>query len=217
MPIVVDHDERRHYIASVVERVIAKQGMDAVTIRNVAREAGFRSTLISHYFRDKKEMLTFTLDSIRMRAAVRVDREFEDQHDLAACLDTLLPTSDERLSDWQAWFGFWEKATFDPDLAAVRQAVIDATHDTLRRLLERARDRGDLPRELDCEFHARRLQVVFNGISAQVVMRPDGWPPAAQRSLVAVEIELMRKLPRPPSGTRLPGPEAGAVEPPARR
>ena len=42
MPIVVDHDERRHYIARVVERVIAKQGMDAVTIRNVAREAGFR-------------------------------------------------------------------------------------------------------------------------------------------------------------------------------
>ena len=217
MPIVVDHDERRHYIASVVERVIAKQGMDAVTIRNVAREAGFRSTLISHYFRDKKEMLTFTLDSIRTRAAVRVDREFEDQHDLAACLDTLLPTSDERLSDWQAWFGFWEKATFDPDLAAVRQAVIDATHDTLRRLLERARDRGDLPRELDCEFHARRLQVVFNGISAQVVMRPDRWPPAAQRSLVAVEIELMRKMPRPPSGTHLPGPEAAVAEPPARR
>lgn len=204
MPIVVDHDERRHYIARVVERVIAKQGMDAVTIRNVAREAGFRSTLISHYFRDKKDMLTFTLDSIRSRAAARVDREFLEQHDLVTCLETLLPTSEEGLSDWQAWFGFWEKATFDPELAAVRLGVVEATHNTLKSLLERAVARGDLPGQIDREFHARRLQIVMNGLAAHVVMKPGDWPAEAQRALVNVEIEFMRKMPKPPPGTRLP-------------
>jgi AcrR family transcriptional regulator len=204
MPIVVDHDERRQYIARVVERVIAKQGMDAVTIRNVAREAGFRSTLISHYFRDKKDMLTFTLDAIRARAAARVDRELLEKHDLATCLDTLLPTTDERLSDWQAWFGFWEKATFDAELAAVRLGVVEATHNTIRHLLEGARDRGDLPRSLDCEFHARRLQIVMNGLAAHVVMKPEDWPAPAQLALVRVEIEFMKKMPKPPAGTRLP-------------
>ncbi|MDA0338566.1 MAG: TetR family transcriptional regulator [Proteobacteria bacterium] len=65
MPIVVDHDERRDFIAKVVKQVVAEHGMDAVTIRNVAREAGFKSALISHYFKDKQEMLIFTLESIR--------------------------------------------------------------------------------------------------------------------------------------------------------
>jgi AcrR family transcriptional regulator len=204
MPIVVDHDERRLYIAGVVERVIAKQGMDAVTIRNVAREAGFRSTLISHYFRDKKDMLTFTLDSIRARAALRVDREFMEKHDLATCLDTLLPTSEDRLSDWQAWFGFWEKANFDPELAAVRLGVVEATNNTIRHLLEGARDREELPSSVDCDFHARRLQIVMNGLAAHVVMEPGDWPAEAQRTLLALEIEFMRKVPRPPPGTRLP-------------
>ena len=204
MPIVVDHDERRHYIARVVERVIAKQGMDAVTIRNVAREAGFRSTLISHYFKDKKDMLTFTLDSIRSRAAARVDKEFLEQHDLATCLGTLLATNDDELSDWQAWFGFWEKATFDPELSAVRLGVVEATHDTIKRLLEMARGRGDLPKQLDCEFHARRLQIVMNGLAAQVVMRPADWPVEVQMALVNVEIEFMKKMPKPPAGTRMP-------------
>ncbi len=204
MPIVVDHDERRHYIARVVERVIAKQGMDAVTIRNVAREAGFRSTLISHYFKDKKDMLTFTLDSIRSRAAIRVDREFLDEHDLAACLETLLATNEDELSDWQAWFGFWEKATFDPELSAVRLGVVEATHNTLKNLLERAKGRGELPKTVDCEFHARRLQIVMNGLAAHVVMNPSDWPAEAQRALVKVEIEFMKKIPKPPPGTRLP-------------
>jgi len=204
MPIVVDHDERRHFIARVVERVIAKQGMDAVTIRNVAREAGFRSTLISHYFKDKKDMLTFTLDSIRSRAAIRVDKEFLDEHDLAACLETLLATNEDELSDWQAWFGFWEKATFDPELSAVRLGVVEATHNTLKNLLERAKGRGELPKTVDCEFHARRLQIVMNGLAAHVVMNPSDWPAEAQRALVKVEIEFMKKMPKPPAGTRLP-------------
>jgi AcrR family transcriptional regulator len=204
MPIVVDHDERRHYIASVIERLIAKQGMDAVTIRNVAREAGFRSTLISHYFRDKREMLIFTLESIRDRAAARVDREFLEQHDLRTCIDTLLPTTDERLSDWQAWFGFWEKATFDEEFAGVRLAIVEATHETIKRLLERARNRGDLPRQLNCEFHARRLQIVMNGLATHVVMKPSAWPAESQRALVDVEIEFMKKVPKPPAGVLLP-------------
>jgi AcrR family transcriptional regulator len=205
MPIVVDHDERRHYIARVVERVIAKQGMDAVTIRNVAREAGFRSTLISHYFKDKKDMLTFTLDSIRSRAAIRVDKEFLEKHDLATCLETLLATNEDELSDWQAWFGFWEKATFDPELSEVRLGVVEATHNTIKNLLERARDRGELPKALDAEFHARRLQIFMNGLAAHVVMKPSDWPAAIQRALVKVEIEFMRKMPKPPAGTELPG------------
>jgi AcrR family transcriptional regulator len=200
----VDHDERRHYIARVVERVIAKQGMDAVTIRNVAREAGFRSTLISHYFKDKKDMLTFTLDSIRSRAAIRVDKEVLEQQDLATCLGTLLATNEDELSDWQAWFGFWEKATFDPELSAVRLGVVEATHNTIKRLLELARARGDLPRQLDCEFHARRLQIVMNGLAAHVVMKPSDWPANVQRALLNVEIEFMKKMPKPPAGTKLP-------------
>ncbi len=204
MPIVVDHDERRHYIARVVERVIAKQGMDAVTIRNVAREAGFRSTLISHYFKDKKDMLTFTLDSIRSRARIRVDKEFMDKHDLATCLDTLLATTEDGLSDWQAWFGFWEKSTFDPELSAVRLGVVEATNNTIRHLLEGARDRGELPKTLDCDFHARRLQIVMNGLAAHVVMQPEDWPAEAQRALLRVEIEFMKAMPKPPAGTKLP-------------
>lgn len=203
MPIVVDHDERRQYIASVIERLIAKQGMDAVTIRNVAREAGFRSTLISHYFRDKREMLIFTLESIRDRAAARVDQEFLEQHDLRMCIDTLLPTTDERLSDWQTWFGFWEKATFDEEFIGVRLAIVEATHETIKRLLERAKHRGDLPRQLNCEFHARRLQIVMNGLAAHVVMKPSAWPAENQRALVDVEIEFMKKVPKPPAGVLL--------------
>jgi AcrR family transcriptional regulator len=195
MPIVVDHDERREFIADVVKKLIAERGMKYVTIRNVAREAGFKSTLISHYFEDKKAMLAFTLETIWKRAGARVSKAIEENKDLASCLDSLLPIGQSSLSDWQAWFGFWGMATYDPDLAAVRLRTVEATHETLKRMLKAAQNRNELPPDLDLEFHARRLQTVLNGIAAMVVIDPSSWPKNRQRSVFKTELELMNEMP----------------------
>ena len=212
MPIVVDHDERRDLIARVVKKVIAEQGMDAVTIRNVAREAGFKSTLISHYFKDKKEMLIFTLESIREAAALRVEASFNENHDLATSFDSLLPISGDSLEEWRAWFGFWGKATFDPELSAVLLSIVEATNTYLWRALEEAKKQGDVPKDLDTEIHARRLQMILNGIATLTVISPEAWPPDAQRAMLAAELELMKNMPHIPAG--LPQPTfPSAVQP----
>ncbi|WP_326558972.1 TetR/AcrR family transcriptional regulator [Micromonospora sp. NBC_01796] len=72
MPKKVDHQERRTLIADALMRVAAEQGLEAVSLRHVAAQAGVSSGLVQHYFRTKDEMMTFALSVVRERNQVRV-------------------------------------------------------------------------------------------------------------------------------------------------
>lgn len=196
MPLVVDHEERRNQIADVVKRIVAESGMKAVTIRNVAREAGFSSTIVSHYFRDKRELLIYAYSSVQKIAEDRVRDIFNAGGSLMDCLNVVLPNDKVNLRDWQAWFGFWGRVTADPELSAVRLDGINRTQALLRWLLDNAKARGELPAELDVNFHATRLQMMLNGLASFVIMKPNAWPPSAQRDVILWQLELMKTMPR---------------------
>ena len=194
MPLIVSHQKRRNLIATVVKRIVAESGMESVTVRNVAREAGFSSTIVSHYFRDKRDLLSFTYGSIRTRAIEMIEQAFQRDADVLGCFETLLPINEANLADWQAWFGFWGKTTSDPALAAERIANVEATNELFQRILRHAKKRGELPGYLDTAVHAKRIQMFINGLASFVVMNPSAWPPAAQRTVMAAEIDTMKSM-----------------------
>jgi AcrR family transcriptional regulator len=202
MPAIVSHAKRRNLIATVVKRIVAENGMESVTVRNVAREAGFSSTIVSHYFRNKHDLLTFTYGSIRTRAIQMIEEAFHRDADLLGCFETLLPINEENLADWQAWFGFWGKTTSDPGLAAERVANVEATNELFQRILKHAKRRGELPEDLDTAVHAKRIQMFINGLASFVVMNPSAWPPSAQRAVLAAEIGTMKTMRVKPAAPR---------------
>jgi AcrR family transcriptional regulator len=196
MPLIVDHDERRVMIANVVKRIIAESGMEAVTFRKVARVTGFSSTIVSHYFQDKRELLIYAYELVLNKADERVNEVLEAGGDLMACFELVLPNNEDNLRDWQAWFGFWGKATSDPALAAERRNGLDETQALFGRILQKAIERGELPPDVDVGFHASLLQMFLNGLVSFVIMQPEAWPPAAQRRALALQIDLIKQLPR---------------------
>ncbi|WP_410662253.1 TetR/AcrR family transcriptional regulator [Amycolatopsis sp. lyj-84] len=64
MPKRVDHQERRREIAEALFRIAAAQGLQAVTLRAVAAEAGISMNLVQYYFPTKEEMLRFAWQRI---------------------------------------------------------------------------------------------------------------------------------------------------------
>ncbi|MGC4748281.1 TetR/AcrR family transcriptional regulator [Micromonospora sp. DT201] len=72
MPKKVDHQERRTLIADALMRVAADQGLEAVSLRHVAAEAGVSAGMVQHYFRTKDEMMAFALSVVRERSQIRV-------------------------------------------------------------------------------------------------------------------------------------------------
>ena len=60
MPKVVDIQERRAELAAAAAQLIARAGVGAATLRDVAAEAGWTTGALTHYFADKRELLLFT-------------------------------------------------------------------------------------------------------------------------------------------------------------
>ena len=72
MPRKVDGRERRQLLADALMRLAAARGLEGVSLRHVAAEAGVSTGMVQHHFRTKDEMMTFALgmvmDRIRQRS-----------------------------------------------------------------------------------------------------------------------------------------------------
>lgn len=197
MPLIVDHDERRRHIAEVAQRLIAQLGMEKVTLRDVAREAGFSATIVGHYFRDKLHLLSFTSANARARAATRIERALAAGTPPLDCLAEYLPLDEERQLEWQAWFGFWSKATAEPEIAAERLDGVNQSREMIAAILAEAIKLGDVPAGTDCVHGGTQVQVLVDGMACLVTMDPAHWPAERQRAFFHAELEKMLGIVRP--------------------
>lgn len=124
MPKQVDHQQRREQIAEAVCRLAARQGLDAVSLRQVAVEAGVSMGRVQHYFTTKDEMLLFAFRTIgerveqRMRAAALALGETPGPHALLrAMLLEMLPLSEPAQAEAPVLAAFLARAVVSPDLA----------------------------------------------------------------------------------------------------
>ena len=61
MPKIVDQQARRAELSSIAAGLIAVGGLEAATIREIARASGFSKGVVEHYFDDKQELISAAL------------------------------------------------------------------------------------------------------------------------------------------------------------
>lgn len=126
MPKRVDHDERRREIADAVLRLAATEGLESVSLRHVAAEAGISMGRVQHYFRSKDEMLVFAFEHQARRHEQRIverlaaaGRPPSVREVVRTIMVEILPTDDESRASWQAGIAFFIRAMSDERMAAV--------------------------------------------------------------------------------------------------
>jgi AcrR family transcriptional regulator len=180
MPRHVDPDQRRREIADLAATLIARDGLERLSLRDVARAAGTSTTVVTHYFAGKRELLLHTYRVAAGRAAARLAAATEEGRDaLDAFFDSVLPLDAERRQDWQIWYAFFGAAMTDADLAAEQRRRVHESRLYLARGLERRGANGDAPAAV-----ARALLALVHGIASVAVIDPEDWPPDRQRALV---------------------------------
>lgn len=122
MPRKVDHRERRTQIADALMRVAAEHGLEAVSLRHVAAEAGVSAGMVQHYFRTKDEMMTFAMDVVRDRSEARVSAAVQalgpdptPRQLLRALITSLLPLDGESRADGRVALAFLAYRAVRPD------------------------------------------------------------------------------------------------------
>lgn len=193
MPKVVDHETRWREIARAVWRAVGRVGLDAVTVREIAEEAGYSTGVLAHYFADKDEMLVYAL---RVSVELAVERmesrsgttAFEALREgLAGCL----PLDDSRRDEWRVWLAFWGRAAADETLAAEQRSWYEQWRGLARGLLLECQEQGTLPAKLDAAREADALVALVDGIGLQATLEPERLPAQSQVALLDRQLDLL--------------------------
>ena len=170
MPKRVDPLARRRSIAQAVFRLAAARGADAVSLREVAEEAGVSLGLVQHYFRSKDEMLLFALDHMRDRVAGRLRSRLADLADagprdiVRAVLTELLPADEDTRAEAVISVAFYSRAAVTPAYAtALRRGLADLL-DIITDQLRTAQHSGHTRPDLDARQEAASLLWLTHGL-----------------------------------------------------
>jgi TetR/AcrR family transcriptional repressor of bet genes len=165
MPKQVDQHARRTRIAEAVFRLAASQGLEAVSLRHVAAEAGVSMGQVQHYFSTKDELLLFAFRVVSERA----EPEGAGPGALVrALLGELL--GDVSLAEAPVTVAFLARAVVHPDLAATIRAGAPAMVDFLAREIRTAQAAGSAPAGLDPVREAATLIALVDGLTTQLLI-----------------------------------------------
>jgi AcrR family transcriptional regulator len=187
MPKVVDIEERRAELAAAAANVIARAGVSAATLRDVAAEAGWTTGALTHYFADKRELLLYTFrSSLAQRHAARDARDPEaPRTTLMRSLEGALPLDDARRRHWMVTVAFCAQAAGDDELSDAQR---DAYREFRARIVELTRASG-VAADGDDTSRAEQLIAVANGIALQALFDVESWPAERQLDLLHAAIE----------------------------
>jgi AcrR family transcriptional regulator len=202
MPKIVDHEERRTELAAAVWRLASREGLEALTVRRVAAEAGWSTGALVHYFRDKEELIRFAFELTADRVARRIEAAAARLTDPLELARTMviegLPLDRERRTEVRLWFAFLGLAVTRPALGRAQRDAYRAWRRMLADALRDAQGRGDLAQDLDCEREAAALIALADGLAVQATFEPRALPPRRQVELVDERLgRLRRESPAP--------------------
>jgi AcrR family transcriptional regulator len=173
MPKNVDRDERREELLEAVWRVIARDGIERTTIRSIAKETGWSSGVLAHYFADKDDILISALRLVHERIAARWEEKLEGLHGLAALRELVLdnlPLDDERERETRLLINYWSRRLVTDGQPPEQWRRGPLLVDRLADLVEEARERGELGDDAPAHDVAERLLAFIDGVSLHAVL-----------------------------------------------
>jgi AcrR family transcriptional regulator len=195
MPKIVDHDQRREFIARVSAEIIAEQGLDQATIREIAQRTGFSKGVIEHYFDDKDHIIDMAIDWINERFVQREKKATNGKSGLAALearLDCALPVTKESLREWKIRLRFWSDAAVRNELHSLQSERLGKTRERFTKDLEEAKQLGELRDQIDSTHAANMLIHFVCGVSANALIAPNYYNRRYMKQLVQDVIGDMR-------------------------
>ncbi|WP_043806202.1 TetR/AcrR family transcriptional regulator [Paenarthrobacter aurescens] len=183
MPKIVDAEARRLEVVQAVFRIIASDGLERASLREVADEAGLAVGSVRHYFASSDELLVFSFGAVIDRIAGRLEAaltsveeaspESPEQHNAVLnLLGQFLPLDEELAVDACVWMAFRHAARIKPVLADEAERSHRAVAAIVGRLIMILSPGGaDAQQTLVTE--AERLLATMDGLCMHALLQPE--------------------------------------------
>lgn len=183
MPKIVHAGARRREVVEAVWRIIAVDGLERASLREVADEAGLAVGSVRHYFAGSDELLAFSFATVIDSIVARLESALpalqgqpadspEGRGAVLTLLGELLPLDEQRAVEACVWMAFRNAARIRPYLVA----EADRSHREVAAVIGRvitALVPGDVSDEA-LVVEAERLLATLDGLCMHALLQP-GW------------------------------------------
>ncbi len=195
MPAKVDAEDRRHRLVLAAAELIADEGINALTNARIANRVSGSTTLVTHYFQSKRELILDTYQTMASRSRARVEQAMRESDDpLAACLRALLPLDDPTRLEWKVWLAYQGMSVGDPELTRIWASRAASAVDRITRLVEADVAAGRMSPSIDPDLEGDRLFALIQGMSFQSIVDQNRWSPGFLRQIVELELLRLRRI-----------------------
>ncbi|GAA1960337.1 TetR/AcrR family transcriptional regulator [Amycolatopsis minnesotensis] len=169
MPKVVDPELRRTDIAEAVFRLVAREGVQAASLRRVAAEAELNVGSVRHYFASHEDLLIFAAETMYARVTERVgehvaalDAGADKRASVMKMLSEFLPLDERRRDETTISFAFLAESRLNPTLRALAEKMHRGPRTLVRHILRAARVQ-------DVETNTELVCAVLDGLAFNAV------------------------------------------------
>ena len=182
--------------------VVVREGLDAVSIRTVAREAGVSIGTVQYYFATKDDLLLaaygHVIDEVVARARAIAAADPTPAEYIRALLFELLPLDDRRRTTLQVAIAFTARSTHSPRLAELYSDGYRALTEAIAGALRRAATSGQADAGPDPVRAARQAVALADGLGWHLLCAPEAL--TADDAIAALDAHLAALLPAAPAG-----------------
>jgi AcrR family transcriptional regulator len=178
MSVAPDAGERRASVIRQAAELIVEGGLPAVTVRNIAQRLGCSTTVVSHHFHDKDEVLLETYRYVNAQAdALRNEALSAISPTPVRAIEELLPIGEAQRRHWTAWMHCWTAALNSPPLAVEHTLGLQRTFDRIHAYLLSLAMPDDRARA-----GAQTICNALYGIAVQAIFDRQRWSEGRQRA-----------------------------------
>jgi len=185
VPKVVDHDTRRRELVEIAWRMIAREGVEGVTLRGLAEAAGYANGALKPYFPTKDELFRATFEYVFERTNERVvarTRGLVGWEAVEAFGLEVLPLTADARDEARVVMAYWAVAAQYPETAALTVGQQALWRRWLTDWVAEAIAAGRVRSGVRLSSAAEALLTFFEGAQVVGVLDPVG---GAARSLRA--------------------------------
>jgi AcrR family transcriptional regulator len=188
----VDHKERRLAFAEAAFRVIARRGLACDFAHCHAREAGFTTGALVHYFKSKDQVLIQASEYSGIIVRARMEQHEATRTGTDALKHVLyeaLPMTPDMRGTWHVWLGFWERAMHNAAVRELTEIRYREWTNRIAELVKNAQKTRELSPKVDPVRAAQSIVSLIDGIGVRVMLTGGEMSAKRQKELVDALID----------------------------
>ncbi len=166
--------DRRLEVSEAAWRVIVREGLDRASMRAIAQEMHCTTGVVTHYFRNKEELILFALHQVTARLQALLATAIENKSGLerlVAMLSSFLPADPERAEILRVWVAFLGYAVGREQLMAEHQQSAGQLRQIILQELQALQDQQLIDASLNLELETNTLLALANGLSLDTLIQ----------------------------------------------